>query len=304
MRGYLVPAGGGPALNKISHILDEREVIKAAVAKAHRDSSVRAVTSTMRKLAAGEEAAVMEGSLAEQYGPDVALQELREQSDRTVGSVLPPEGEDGALKRPVAPDKGLGREDVPAGLQRAYEGLHEEQEKEAFLRPLLALGRRGAAALARRGGRLGRVGSFLQRPIQSPLQVAGAGPGAVVGRVRSPLGQAPIVTSSPIPRPGAAAGRTKGPFREPGEVKSWTRPAKRRTKGQPSQEPPTRGVKPKGLIRSLLPGALLAGGAYAAYKGVPAALRGITAASHHPMAYNFGYKQYQYGYSPEGQAQF
>jgi hypothetical protein len=302
MRGYLVPASGGPALTKISHVVDVEEVVKAAVAKAHRDTSVFHLSRAMRKLAEGEAAAAMEGSLAEQYGPDTALQELQEQSGRSVPSVLPPEGEDGALKRHVMPVQALGREGVPQGLQRAYENLHEEKEKEAFIRPLLALGRRGAAALARAPGRMGRVGSFLQRPIQSPLQLARSGPGALTARVRSPLGKAPIVTSGPVPRPAGAPGGPGGPFRAPAKPPAGRGPT-RRSKGttKPTGGPKT---KPKGLIRTLLPGALLAGGAYAAYKGVPAALRAVTEAQRYPMPYSFGYKQYQYGYTPEGQAQF
>ena len=64
-------------------------------------------------------------------------------------------------------------------------------------------------------------------------------------------------------------------------------------------------VKPKSLRRSLLPGALMAGTAYGLYKGVPAAANWAASnAARSPMAHNFGNRQYQYGYTPGGQAQF
>ena len=63
-------------------------------------------------------------------------------------------------------------------------------------------------------------------------------------------------------------------------------------------------MKPRGLVRSLLPGALLLGAGYGLYKGVPAAANWATRAASAPMAYGFGHQQYQYGYTPEGQAQF
>lgn len=63
-------------------------------------------------------------------------------------------------------------------------------------------------------------------------------------------------------------------------------------------------VKPKSLTRQLLPGALLLGTGYGAMKGIPAAVNWASRAKDYPLAYNFGQRQYQYGYTPDGQAQF
>lgn len=229
--GRLLPAGGGQATP-----LAIGEVVKAAQAKAHRDTSV-----------------------------DMLRQAI-------------------------------------SGLVKSATSQELEQEKEAFIRPLLAAGRRGAAALAARGGRTGRVGKFLQRDVRSPVQVARSGRTGATVTARSPLAPAKAASPPPVPKDAGGPYRTPGkvttPVAAPAEkVQDMTRHAKL-VKDKP------KGVKPKSLTRSLLPGALMIGGAYGLYKGVPAATNFMQQASRAPMAYNFGQQQYQYGYTPNGQAQF
>lgn len=194
-------------------------------------------------------------------------------------------------------------------LKRTVTGLARkgvkgpEKEKKAFLRPLLAAGRRGAAALASKGGRTGRVGKFLQRDVRSPVQVARTGPTSAAVSARSPLAPTRAATPPRIPKDAG------GPYRAPGKVApppvskaqdipDMTRHAK------PIKSKGKKEVKPRSLTRALLPGALMAGTAYGLYKGIPAAANFASQASNAPMAYNFGHQQYQYGYGPGGQAQF
>jgi len=288
MQGRLQPARGGPVSLSI------REVVKAAQAKAHRDTSVQILQgaiSSLVKQAEGETGAALRSTLAS-HDPELALEQAQDVADTQEEPGTTP-GAPGSL---VPPDKGLGTSWAPVEADRASIGLHEDQEKQAFIRHILGAGRRGAAALAARGGKAGRVGRFLQRDVRSPVQVARTGKSSASVSARSPL--APAKTPPPIPADAAKA----GPYRSPGKVApakekvvDMTRHAK--TVGQAP-------VKPKSLTRTLLPGALMLGAGYGLMKGVPAAINWADRAGSSPMAYNFGHQQYQYGFTPQGQAQF
>jgi hypothetical protein len=181
-----------------------------------------------------------------------------------------------------------GSEKLSAILSTIFSGeLNNlsELEKKAFLGRLLASGRGAAAALAARKGTAGKVGKFLQRPIQNPIQTATLGGAGKVRQLRSPLGAAPA-SSTPLAPSGKG-----GPYRSLGEVLG-------------PKKSDVRHVKSKSLVRTLAPTAALLGTGYLAYKGIPAAARFAEQASSNPMAYNFGHQQFQYGYTPEGQAQF
>jgi hypothetical protein len=167
-----------------------------------------------------------------------------------------------------------------------------ELEKQAFLGRILAAGRRGAAALAARGGRTGRVGRFLQRDVRSPIQVARTSKGSASVSARSPL--APAKTPPPIPADA-------GPYRTAAKP-SAAKKTKAKSKSLGTPEAPV--GQPKSLTRSLLPGALMLGAGYGLYKGIPAAVNWASHAASRPMAYNFGHQQYLYGYGPQGQANF
>lgn len=188
-----------------------------------------------------------------------------------------------------------------AAAEAAWEGLvssgllgAESMDKEAFIRGLLSLGRRGAARMAASGGRVGRVGRFLQREVRSPLQISRSGRGAVTARVRSPLG----------PTPGGAAAATRGgPYRSPGRV-SGPAPASRDLVKETMQE----GAKSGGLVRGVLkrvalPAAVLGAG-YGIYRGGKGLIGMAERQMHMPPAYGYGVRQYQYGFTPSGQAQF
>ena len=306
MRGRLLPAGGGPA----SHISIE-EVVKAAQAKAHRDISLqllRQTMSTMVKQAEGETGAALRSTLAD-VSPALAYEDAQEVANTEV--------EDFGTSPPtdvpsVPPAKGLGTSWAPVRADQASTGLHEDQEKlssvlqvlfgsrmsgmdelekQAYLRRILAAGRGAAERMAAKGGVRGRIGRLLKREVRSPIQVSRAGSGGVNVRARSPLAPASAPT-----RPAAGGAPYRSPGRQPppipaDAVPDMTRHAKTVT-------------KPKGLVRSLLPAALMLGAGYGAYKGIPAAVNWASQASSAPMAYNFGQQQYQYGYTPGGQAQF
>lgn len=320
MQGRLLPACGGPA----SHLTFE-EIVKAAQAKAHRDTSVALLKQAMRnmaKQAEGELTNSLRGTLASFAGPEVSAQDAAE----TIETQSVPGTSPDPAPTPVPPAKGLGTDWAPVEADQATLGLHEgaeklshalavfqgmtELEKQAFLSSLvrggigaarsgmsalLGAGRGAAGALAARGGAAGRVGRFLQRPVQSPLSLARTGPGGVHIQARSPLGAG---AAPKAPPPGGGPYRTSGtppPVpRDAGKIPDLTRHAK--VEGGP--------VKPKSLTGALLPGALLLGAGYGIYKGVPKALNWASSAANSPMAYNFGQQQYQYGYTPEGQAQF
>ncbi len=164
-------------------------------------------------------------------------------------------------------------------------------DKEAFIGNLLGWGRRGAAALARKGGRLGRVGSFLQRPLQSPISIARSAPGSITARVRSPLGKAPIVTNKAIPKPSGA-----GPYRSAAKASKTRKDLVKETMKGPGLV--------KSTLRSVALPAALAGGGYLAYKAGKGLINMAERAAHNPPPYNYGLRQYQYGYGPEGQASF
>lgn len=326
MQGRLLPARGGPASP-----LRIEEVVKAAQAKAHRDTSVsilRRAMAGMAKQAEGEVANALRGTLASFADPETAIEDAQETQDT---QVVPSTSPDQSSPH-VEPAKGLGESWAPVAADQAALGLHEneeklaallaerffshelegmtELEKQAFIgslvrggigaarsgmSALLGAGRGAAGALAARGGAAGRVGRFLQRPVQSPLSVARTGPGGLHIQARSPLGAAPRATPPPIPggpyrAPGAAPAAAKAPEKIP----DLTRHAK--VVGGP--------VKPKSLTGTLLPYAVGGAALYGLYKGLPAAANWATEATRSPMAYNFGHQQFQYGYTPEGQAQF
>lgn len=304
MQGRLLPARGGPVSP-----LTFNEVVKAAQAQAHREASVailRGAISNLIKHAEGETANALRGTLASFASPELSLQDAKETEDTKVVQSTSPD-----LSSPILPPpRPLGSQDEPVSTDQAALGLHEdsekvsyvlsallpgrlegmtELEKQAFIGRLLAAGRGAAASLAARGGAAGKVGRFLQRPIQSPIQTSVVEGAGKVRQLRSPLGAAPAAKPPPVP-PGASG----GPYRAPGKPT-----------GAPAGASEGRGtVKPKSLTRTLLPTAALLGTGYLAYKGIPAAVRFADRAASSPMAYNLGHQQFMYGYTPEGQAQF
>jgi len=178
-------------------------------------------------------------------------------------------------------------------------------DKEAFVRRLLAAGRGAASRLAAKGGRTGRVGRFLQRPVRSPVSVGKSGPGAATARVRSPLGAGP---KAPAGKPAPSGAPYRAPAAGapvPKATKDATRGksqvAARRAQQQTAQEAEiTKRVgKRKGLVQTLLPGALLGGVGYGLYKGVPAAVNFASTASNRPMAPGLGYQSYGWGFDPQ-----
>jgi hypothetical protein len=292
MQGRLLPARGGPA----SH-LTIREVVKAAQAKAHRDASAQILRRAVRglvKQAEGETGAALRSTLAS-TDPDLALEQAQDVAGTEVEHGTTP----GAPGHLVPPDKGLGTSWAPVEADRASTGLHEDQEKQAFIRHILGAGRRGAAALAARGGRAGRVGRFLQRDVRSPIQVARTGKSSASVSARSPL--APAKTPPPIPADAAAK---SGPYRTAAQPSAPSAVSKAKEKVKALGKPEGTVKKPKSLTRTLLPGALMLGAGYGVIKGVPAAINWAERAASSPMAYNFGHQQYQYGYQPSGQANF
>lgn len=195
----------------------------------------------------------------------------------------------------VGPDVELFKQAAARMARRQAEILHDESmEKDAILRvgKLLEWGRRGAAALARKEGRIGQVGSLLQRPLQSPLQAVRTGPAGVHLGLQSPLGKAPQ----------AVTALSQGPYRSAGSRVAGKLPE---TAQAAAKFPPKREA---GLVRDMLKGvavpALLAGGGYAAYKGAKGAVGLAREAVENPYPYSRGLQQYQYGYAPGGQAQF
>jgi hypothetical protein len=59
-----------------------------------------------------------------------------------------------------------------------------------------------------------------------------------------------------------------------------------------------------GMLRRVALPAALVGGGYLAYKTGKGLLRMAQRAAHNPPPYSHGLQQYQYGYGPEGQANF
>jgi hypothetical protein len=310
MQGRLLPARGGPVSP-----LTIREVIKAAQAKAHRDTSVQIIEKTfagLAKKAEGELGAALRSTVGSLVRPELGFEEAQRVADTQIedyGTSPSQEAE------PVRPEKGLGNQWAPVSADKMSLGLHEDGEKlssvlsslfsgelrdldalekRAYLGRLLTLGRGLAGHMAARGGRVGRVGRFLQRDIRSPIQAARTGPASASVGVRSPL--APSRTPPPIPADAAKA----GPYRA--AAKPSAEPARRAPGRVKDKKPKT--VKPQSLTGALLPGALMLGAGYGLYKGVPAVADWATRAASSPMAYNLGHQQYMYGYGPGGQAKF
>lgn len=317
MQGRLQPACGGPAA-----LLEE--LTKMAQAQAHRDMSVSMLQQAMAglvKRAEGERINALRSTLASFAGPRVALADALETEDNQVVDSTSPD----TSAQKVSPVKGRGESWAPNAADDPVLGRPEwnklamrltelptsesllatELAKQAFIgslvrsglgaaragaSALMGAGRGAAEALAVRGGTSGKIGRFLQRPVQSPLQVARQGSGGVHLQARSPIG--------PAPQPAQAIAKTD-PYRTPGRVE----PVKKTVKQAPKAQAPKPG-KPRGLVRTLLPGALMLGTGYGLYKGVPAAVNWASSAADAPMAHNFGHQQYQYGYTPGGQAQF
>lgn len=284
------------------------ETIKAAQLQAHRDVARVAVCDAARamsKLAAGELAGELQSTTASASLRSALRAAQEVASDRPHPSALSSESKAEGKLMPAA---GRGYE-PPVAVPEALGGLEAELEKDAFLGRLLALGRRGASALAQKGGVLGRVGRTLERPVRNPLKVQRFPGGGAAVDLRSPLGRAPIRTSAPVATPVAMGG---GPYRAPGRVlgpaeQAVQDVANQAVKQQASSQAAKQvggAVKPAGLIRTVLPGALLGGSVlglgYATKKGIDFA----TSAAENPMAYNLGNKQFQYGYDPDGQANF
>ena len=226
--GYLLPAGGGPALP-----LDLERAKMAARKQAQDDVSLQMLKQAAARMA-------------------------RARQEHQLGGL------------------------ATSGLLGA-----ENLDKEAFIAPLLSLGTRGAAALASKGGAMGRVGQFLQRKVRSPIQVARSG-GGVAARVRSPL--------APVPKPQAAP--RGGAYRTPG------RAATRDLVAETAQEGARKPGLVRGFLRSVAAPAALLGGGWLAYKGAQGLGQIATQRVQMPPAYGYGSRQYQYGYTPEGQAQF
>ncbi len=290
MQGRLLLARGEPVSP-----LTIREVVKAAQAKAHREASVQVLQQAIAglvKRASGETSGALRSTLASFASPELAQQEAQEVADTQETPGTTP----GAPGQLAPPAKGLGGQWAPGAADATSMGLHEDQEKRAYLGRILAAGRRGAAALASKGGTTGRVGRFLQRDVRSPVQF-GASKRRVSAGVRSPL--APSKTPPPIPKDVGPYKTLAKPSTKPSATQERVVEV-RPTKGSLKRPP----VKPKSLTRSLLPGALMLGAGYGLYKGVPAAMNWASRAASSPMAYNFGHQQYQYGYTPQGQAQF
>jgi hypothetical protein len=275
--------------------LELAEVFKGAQVRAHRDVSLRLLQQTMAKLAAaGAGRAAISGRQQAQ---------LDEEQAETAPVRFSEQGTGRPLSEPLRPSQPSSRDGLPT-----YTNLHEmdEVEKQAFI---FGLARRGAAALARRGGRLGRIGSYLQRPIRSPLTAA-AGKGSATVGVRSPLGQAPIVTNKPIPKPSkanlmpeddvaAAIAKKKGggPGRSPG---TRTPPPKGKRVQRQAPEGPTpepRGGYFRKPVKGLVAAGLIGGGLYAAGKGGSKAVDTLQQATAQPMRPNIsGWRQYPYGF--------
>jgi hypothetical protein len=297
MQGRLLPARGGPASP-----LTIREVIKAAQAKAHRDASVqilsRAVAGLVKR-AEGEGGAALRSTVGSLVGPQLAQQQAQEVADtkETPGAVL------GPVDQAAPPAKGLGTSWAPVEADRASTGLHEDQEKLSSLLSAMFSGElEGMTELEKQAivGQLLARGRGLLARLRSPIRrttVEGAG---TVRGFQSPLrpkGQPPSI---PKDAPAAAA-RTGAPYRTPGKVAPPAEKIPDLTRHAKVVKDP---VKPKSLTRALLPGALMLGAGYGLYKGVPAVAGWASRAASTPMAYGMGLRQYRYGYTPEGQAQF
>jgi hypothetical protein len=276
--------------------LGPAEVFKGAQIRAHRDVSVRLLQETMAKLAA---AGAQQSGLAARFGARTA--QLAEQQVQDAPTRLSEPGSDRPLSGRLRPSQPLDHDHQPT-----YTNLHEmdEVEKQAFI---FRLARRGAAALARRGGRAGRVGSFLQKPLRSPV-TATAGKGSASVGVRSPLGKAPIVTNKTIPKPGvlpeddvaaAIAKKGGGPGRAPGTrapKKSQGKAVKRKAPEGPTPEP--RGGYLRKPIKGLAAAGLISGGLYAASKGGSRAVNELQQATARPMPANVsGHSQYGWGFN-------
>lgn len=279
--------------------LGPAEVFKGAQIRAHRDVSVRLLQETMAKLAA---AGAMQSGLAARFGAHAA--QLDEQRIQDAPTRLSEPSSERALSGRLRPSQPLDHDHQPT-----YTNLHEmgDLEKQAFV---FGLARRGAAALARRGGKLGRVGSYLQKPFRSPV-TATAGKGSASVGVRSPLGKAPVVTNKTIPKAGvlpedevAAAIAKKGgsPARVPGTrakkapTKAQGKTVKRQAPAGPTPEP--RGGYLRKPVKGLVAAGLIGGGLLAAGKGGSRAVNELQQATARPMAANLtGQSQFGWGFN-------
>jgi len=257
-------------------MIDFNEIAKR---KAHLDIASRCLGGVCSGLA---KQASLYGALQTTIAgrhPDIATVDALSEYDKKDESVFSNED----ISKKIEPSKGLGRE-LPVSVSDTYTDFHE-LDKHAYVGKLLRLGRRTASNLAGRGGIAGRVGRVLQSPIRSPIKTTQLGEG--VGRVRSlqsPLGR--------VKAPKVDTQVKAGPYRTSAKPDVKVKPTVTAKPEISSKEKPV--TKQKGLIRSLVPGALMATGAYGLYKGVPAAVNYASESARHPLPYNFGYQQYPY----------
>jgi hypothetical protein len=311
--GRLMPAGG------LASPLSLREIVKAAQAKASRDVSQQLVED-FAKSAASITTTITSSR------PELARSQAEEAAnERSVPSVLAPSDE---LSEPVRPQKGLGRE-FPAGM-----------DKEAIAGFL----RLGKALAGSKRGVLSRLGQRLQQPLrQAKGGVGGMTAGTVkkAPNLGKGTAAAPPGAGTPYRGAGTQAAAPTGPQLKPAPNLAKTAPSGQPTatgfkamppkgeagmSGMAQQKPlvkspgtlrkdtesvpgalvkkKTQAANPKSLTGMLAGPALLGAGIYGLSKGIPGAVDFATQAAKNPMPYGGGLRQYQYGYTPDGQAQF
>jgi len=213
-----------------------------------------------------------------------------------------------------------GRRLVPAGgepahifAKVAHARAHHETSISAINSVMRKLARQQAASAPEAPEPLGEYAGY------APGGQFEAEPTSVVPSVQSP--ESPL--SEPL-RPSHGLGRDDLPVRaealleglHEGMLESAEESEKSAVYRQPTPPPPLRPrvlrKKPisaaaraaaapiRGVLKRLVPGALLASAAYGLYKGVPAAARFAKQQGARPMAYNYGLSQHPYGYSSEG----
>lgn len=122
---------------------------------------------------------------------------------------------------------------------------------------------------------------------------------AAPGSNWAPVPQAPAAAPPPIPaaaskKPALDLASSKAPIETAAKAKSKSKVVEEVAKEE----------KPKSLMRQLALPALVAGTGYGLYKGIPAVANIAQQSAAMPRAYGGGLQQYQYGYTPGGQAQF
>jgi hypothetical protein len=287
MKGRLIPAGGGPGPLPLT-----LEAVKMAAAKMAQQKAVEAeLSSAMAKMA----------QVNSIEWPQFLNGMSEMEKDAFIGKLL--QLGRGAASRMAS----SGNRYISRAGQHLQRGIRNPVQVTRY-------GPAGFAAEAR--SPLAAVAPPIPHPRPS---VAPGAPGWAPGRhVTDPYRRA--ATGAPVPKgdlgptlppgtmPPVDKPARKGMFERLGEKVKGRMDLSRQRQAAAAAEAKaaktTKEVKSRSLLGSLVPGAILAGGAYGLYKGVPAAVNMATEASRYPMAMGQGFRQYQYGYTPDGQAQF